>query len=370
MFGLVMKELLGVDIPSQVFAIALTLILVVVNLRGIDMFAKVQNVIAFSLIGSFLLLGVCGALGISTGTQVVQPATTASPLEGVAMAATAFWLFIGVEFVIPISSEVKNPRKNVPLGMFLSLAVIAVIQIFMVFGLKNYVLWGDLAAADSPHMLYGVNLFGRIGQIWIGMISILAAVSTQNSVLNGLSHICQGMAKTNMMPSFFGKTNKYGTPVAGVLLMGIVFLIIEGSGLASSDAISFLLLTASVFWMVSYVITHINVMVLRVRLPKAPRTFKLPFGPLLPIIGIAGDIYMIIHISNDPAQRLRIWLIVGVIFAVLAIYSFFWIRYKMKKPLFKPVPPHEVLAMEHPLYNITHRRVIVKKTERKGQLSA
>ena len=354
MFGIVMKELTGVSIPSAVFAIGLTVLLTVVNLFGVDMFAKVQNVIAFALIGSFLLLGVCGALGFSGAEQVVQPATTASPMDGVAMAATAFWLFIGVEFVIPISPDVKNPKRNIPLGMFLSLAVIAVIQIFMVFGLKNYVLWGDLAASDSPHMLYGVKLFGNIGKIWIGMISILAAVSTQNSVINGIAHIFQGMAKSNMMPGFFGKTNKHGAPYAGILLLGVIFIIIEGTGLATSDAIAFLLLTASVFWMISYVITHINVLVLRKRLPKAPRNFKIKGGPILPIIGIIGNIYMVANISSDPAERLQIWLIVGVIFVILAIYSAIWIKCKMKKPLFKPVPIHEVLAMEHPLYSVRH----------------
>ena len=356
MFGIVMKELTGVKLPSSVFAIGLTVILTVVNLLGVDMFAKVQNVIAFALIGSFLLLGVCGTFGVSGGEQVVQAATTASPLDGVSMAAVAFWLFIGVEFVIPISSDVKNPKRNVPLGMFLSLAVIAVIQIFMVFGLKNYVLWGDLAASDSPHMLYGVRLFGNIGRVWIAMISILAAVSTQNSVINGIAHIFQGMAKSRMMPDFFGKTNKHGAPVVGILLLGGIFVIIEGTGLASSNAIAFLLLTASVFWMISYVITHINVLVLRKRLPKAPRSFKIPGGFILPIIGIAGNIYMIANISTGPAERMKIWIIVGVIFVILSVYSVIWIKYRMKKPLFKPVPPHEVLAMEHPLYSIRHYR--------------
>lgn len=354
MFGLVMKDLTGTPVPSAVFSLSLTALLMIVNLFGVDMFAKVQNVIAFSLIGSFLLMGISGTFGLSPNPQVSQPATTASLMDGIGMAATAFWLFIGVEFIIPIAADVRNAKRNVPLGMFLSLGVIAVIQILMVLGLKNYVLWGDLAASDAPHMLYGVRLFGNIGKIWIGMISILAAVSTQNSVINSIPRICMGMAKTNLLPQFFGKTNRYGTPYIGVLLFSAVIMLIEGTGMASTGAISFLILTASVFWMVCYIIIHINVLVLRKRMPKAPRNFKVRGGPVLPVIGIVGTAYMVLHISSDPGERLRIWMIVGVVFVILSVYAILWIRIKIKRPLFKPVPIHEVLAMESPYYYLLH----------------
>ena len=55
---------------------------------------------------------------------------------------------------------------------------------------------------------------------------------------------------------------------------------------------SFLILVGSVFWMISYVLAHMDVLILRRRLPKAPRSFKVPFGPVLPIVGIAGIIYI------------------------------------------------------------------------------
>ena len=134
-------------------------------------------------------------------------------------------------------------------------------------------------------------------------------------------------------------------------------MIVEGTGLASTDAISFLILTASVFWMVSYIITHINVLMLRRRLPKAPRTFKTFGGALIQIIGILGTGYMVCSISTDPAERLKILGIVGLIFVGLSIYAVAWIKLKMKMPLFKPVELHEVMAMEHPLYYKTHKRV-------------
>lgn len=362
MFSFALKEILNLSLPAPLFSIGLTVVLVLVNLRGVDMFAKIQNIVAFLLIGSMVVLGLVGAIGLGSGEPVTQAMPDGSFLEGISSSAEAFWLFIGVEFIIPIAGSVKNSRKNIPLGMFLSLGVIAVIQIIMVIGLNRYVMLEDLANAPSPHILYGVRLFGKFGQIWIGVISILAAISTQNSVISSISRICQGMSKMNMLPGFFQKINKKEVPYVGVLFIGIIIMIIEGTGLASTNAISFLILTASVFWMVSYIITHINVLMLRKRLPKAPRTFKTAGGVLIQIVGILGTGYMVFSISSDPAQRLKILCIVGIIFAALSIYAVLWIKLRMHMPLFKPVEINEVMAMEHPLYYKTHIRKLRDKT--------
>lgn len=80
---------------------------------------------------------------------------------------------------------------------------------------------------------------------------------------------------------------------------------------------------------------HIDVLVLRHRLPKAPRSFKVPFGPVLPLVGIAGTVFMICNISTDPTERNAILLLSGAVFLALGVYSFFWIRFKMKMPVLK-----------------------------------
>ena len=60
-------------------------------------------------------------------------------------------------------------------------------------------------------------------------------------------------------------------------------------------------------------------------------SFKVLFGPVLPIVGIAGIIYMILNISTDSVERNMIWLVTGITFAILVVYSFFWIKFKMKR---------------------------------------
>ena len=76
----------------------------------------------------------------------------------------------------------------------------------------------------------------------------------------------------------------------------------------------------------------------------------MPGGPVLPLIGIAGTVYMVINISTDPVERAQILGLTGVIFAILFVYSVIWIKVKMKIPVFKPVPMEKVLAMENTMY--------------------
>jgi amino acid transporter len=352
-FAYAMGEIIHLPfgIPNYFWTVLASVIILIANLRGVDMFAKVQNLVSYLLLGSMLIMGVIGMLGMGTGAEVSQPAVmNATPLNVVSMTAVAFWLFIGAEYAIPISKNVKNAKRNVPLGMFIGLAIICGIQSIMVLGFHNYTNWQDLTTSAAPHLLYGMALLGKPGQVWMTVVSALAVVSTQNSTVQGLSNIFSGMAKTNLMPQFFGKLNKKSVPHIGVWFVSVAIMIFAYISQDSSDRISFLILVGSVFWMASYIAAHVDLLVFRHRLPKAPRSFKVPLGPVLPLIGIAGTVYMILNISTDPVERAKIWLVTAAVLGVLFVYSIFWIRIKMKIPLFQPVPMEKVMAMENIMY--------------------
>ncbi|MCD8239263.1 MAG: APC family permease [Clostridiales bacterium] len=364
MFGNAINTAFNTGIPSSVYCIILLVILIAANLRGIDIFAKVQNVVAYGLIGSLIIMGLIGMFGLGTGEKVVQQMDLTNGFsDSFAYLGLAFFLFIGCEFVIPISRNVKNERRNIPLGMVLSLIIICVMQIFVVIGMGRYTRWEDLSESVSPHILYGTSLLGFVGTLWMILVSIFAVISTVNSCISFLSYMCAGMAKINLMPEFFLKKNKHGAYYVGVLLIGLIMIAVNATGLSTSDSLSFMILVAIVFWMVSYVVSNINVLIFRKRMPKAPRTFKVPLGPVIPIIGIIGNIFMIWNIDGDPAVRNLIFTIDGIIFVLLAIYAALWCKFKIKKPMFKPVEIHEVMAMENSLYLEAHRKT--KKKEGK-----
>lgn len=365
MFGNAINTAFDTGIPSSVFCIALLVVLIIANLMGVDMFAKIQNIVVYGLIGSLLLMGLMGMFGLGTGTKVTQPMNlTTGFSDCFSLLGLAFFLFIGSEFVIPISRNVKNERRNVPLGMVLSLIIICVMQIVVVIGMGHYTSWAELSESASPHILYGQSLLGFAGALWMILVSVFAVISTVNSAISFLSYMCAGMAKIKLMPEIFLKKNKHGAYYVGILLIGAIMIIVNATGLSTSDSLSFMILVAIVFWMVSYIISNINVLIFRKRLPKAPRTFKVPFGPIIPVIGIIGNIFMIWNIDGNPATRNLIFIIDGIIFVILAVYAVIWCKFKLKKPMFKPITMHEVMAMENSLYLVAHKNT---EKNRKGE---
>lgn len=359
MFGNAINSVFDTGIPSWVLSVAMLVVLILANLRGVDLFAKIQNVVAYVLIGSLMIMGIVGAFGIGSGTVVSQPANLAGSFtDTFGLLGLAFFLFIGCEFVIPIAKSIKNERRNVPLGMVLSLLIILAMQILLVFGMSKYTPYEELGASASPHILYGSALLGNAGAYWMILVSALAVISTVNSAMSSFSFMCAGMAKINLLPPVFLKKNKRGAYYVGILVIGLVEVIVNAIGLSTSDSLIFMINVAIVFWMVSYVISNINVVIFRIKLPKAPRTFKVPFGPVLPILAAIGTAFMIWNISDDPATRLLIFEIDGIIFVLLGIYSVIWCKLKVKRPLFKPYEIHEVMAMENEAYLAAHKKKI------------
>jgi len=278
----------------------------------------------------------------------------------------AFWLFIGMDFIIPMAGEIKNPRKNIPLGMFLSLIMIFVLLTITVFGFRNYVLWGDMAVADSPHIVYGVQVLGQGGIIWMGIVAILAAISTVNVVIGGVARIMEGMAQMGLVPAVFAKRSSRGMPYAGIIIMmcGLI-AVLSIFQAADAEGLIVLILTGCTFWMVAYVIAHLNVLVMRKRMPDAPRSFKLPLGPTIPLVGMLGMLWMIYNIDPDPEFRMVILRTVGIALIIYAAYGVIWIKLKLKRPLFKPMPVEEVMRIQEKYEKINEiimkERMAVKK---------
>lgn len=352
MFGNTIIELLpNSTISAVAYSLWILIVLIFVNYRGINIFATVQNVVAYGLILSVVIMGIMGALQLGTGEVVIQEAVIASDFSSImSVAGMAVFLFIASEFIIPISPKVKNARRNVPLGMVLSLLIILIMQTILVYGFKNYTAWEDLLGSSAPHVLYGTNLLGQFGMIWMSVVTIFAVVSTVNTNISSLSYLAQGMAKIELLPPIFNKTNKNGAPYIGITVIGGGMIIFNLFDLTSADNLLFLIMCAVVFMLLAYLMCHINVLILRKRLPKAPRTYKTPFGLTVPIVGGLGVIWMLWNVDSSLEAKLKIYAVTFGAIVLIGIYAFIWLKFIIKKPFFKPMEVKDVMAMENELY--------------------
>ncbi|MDR0905316.1 MAG: APC family permease [Oscillospiraceae bacterium] len=341
MCGIVLNELFPL-IPAPAFSIFIIAALFIVNLLGVDIFAKVQNVTVVLLIGSMFVIGVLALLRLGTNAAIAPADIEAAPMSSfgdlISLSALAFWLFIGVEFIVPFSKNLRNPRRNVLLSMVIALGVLAVVQAILGMGMTNYVPLSQLQESDMPHVLFAEKMFGKGGGIWMAIVSVLASISTVNTILPATGSILKGMADEKMAPSIFARVNKKNVPYGGMVLILVVVVGMIASGYVNSSGLINMLLAGSCFWLASYILTHLNVLVLRKRYPDAPRNKKLVLGGVPQIVGILGNIYMIWNISPVMDDRMLIFRLFSVLFAILAAFAFIWVGVVRKSKPFEPVP--------------------------------
>ncbi|MDR3210036.1 MAG: APC family permease [Oscillospiraceae bacterium] len=340
MCGIVLNGLIPA-VPAGVFSIGILAALFIVNLFGVDLFSKVQNVTVTLLIGSMFIMGVLALFKLGSGIAIAAEAMETPPMRGagelMSLSALAFWLFIGVEFIIPAANDLKNPRRNVLLSMVIALVILFVVQAILGTGMSHYVSLETLRTSDMPHVAFAESLFGKGGAIWMSVVTVLASVSTVNTLLPSTGNILRGMAEEKMAPKIFARANKKNVPYCGMFMIVAVVAALILTGYVNSSGLINLLLAASCFWLVSYVLTHINVLVLRRRYPNAQRNKKLVLAGIPQIIGILGNIYMIWNITSDPGDRLTIYKIFFIMLVLLAVYAFIWVGAVRKTKPFAPM---------------------------------
>lgn len=330
MCGTVLHQIFLPQIPAPVISVILLAVLSYVNYKGVDFFARIQNIVVFLLLASFLLMGIISFFHLGTGEVITAVQQTKPQVTGiggiVSLSALAFWLFIGIEFVIPVSKDLKNPKRDVLLAMIIGIVVLFGVQALLGVGMTQYVTLQELASDPMPHMLFAERCMGQAGVYWMGIVTLLAGVSTVNTVLGSIPNILSGMAENELFPASFQKKNKYGVPAAGIALLsgGIIVLIV--SAFTQSSGLTNIILAASCFWLTSYIMVNITVLVLRKRYPDAEgRNKKLMLLGIPQIICIIGDIYMILNIAEGDAKVL-IYKIFGTLLLALTAFSVIWVK--------------------------------------------
>ena len=320
--------------------------LLVINFFGIKAYARTQLLVTTFMIGSLIVLSVIGFMKMGSGQVIQQPITTFNPMGGsvVTLTALAFWLFVGVEFITPLTKDLKNPKRDVPLGMILSLLLLMVVQSVMVYAVNNYVPYDLLLTSTQPHMEFAAMMLGNFGSSWMMIVSVGAVISTLNTVMAAIPRMLEGLADGGMLPTVFAKKNRHGVPFVGLLLIFGLISFILLSGVTTADDLLRFILTGAVFWMVAYIIAHINVLLLRRKYPERKPSFQIKLFGIPQYVGIAGMVYMIANIIDIPEMKWQIYRTAFVLLALLAVYSVLWVKLVMKKGLFETISIEEVIA--------------------------
>lgn len=318
--------------------------MVVLNLLGVDIFAKFQIFFTVVMMVSMSVLGIIGLLHLGHSAPVL-PEVSFNPMgwKVFGLTALAIWLYIGIEFVAPMAEEVINPNKNIPKAMAIGLLFIFIVNLLYGFTSLKYVPMEELASSNAPHILVAKAILGKPGAITISVISIFASLSTLNTVIGVVPRILYGMGVNKELPRFFGMIHKsFKTPHYGIIFIGSMIAIGYAGGIAHASNLVVFIMAACCSWLVTYIIAHINVIILRLRYPKVNRPYKSPFFPVPQILGIVGMTYSILHIAPLPEMAPQIYTIAGLLVAAAVLYAVIWLKFVHPAPMFKPLTFEEV----------------------------
>ncbi len=304
---------LGFNLPAFLIALVITTVLVI----GIKESANFNAGIVMLKVAVVLFV-----LGL--GSHYVNKANwgtdwhTFAPfgVGGIGLAAgLVFFSYIGFDAVSTTAQEAKNPQRDMPIGIILSLAICTVLYIGVAAVLTGMVYWPDVnIEAPIVRAFLEHHLNSAANVITIGSLAGLTSVMLV--MLLGQSRVLYSMAKDGLLPrGFFADIHpRFRTPWKGTILAGLVAAIV-GSVTPIAD-IGKMVNIGTLF---AFVIVCISVMVLRHKDPNRARPFRTPFVPLVPILGILFNGYMMFELGVANWIRLVVWLVIGLF--VYFLYS-------------------------------------------------
>lgn len=232
-------------------------------------------------------------------------------------AAIIFFAYIGFDAVSTAAQEAKNPKKDMPIGIMLSLAICTVLYILfahVMTGLANY---KEFAGQDGIAPV--AVAISHTPYVFLSKLIIVAILAGYSSVilvmLLGQSRVFYSMSRDGLLPSVFSDVHpKMKTPWKSnalfALFVGLFAAFVPARVVGEMTSIGTLF---------AFVLVCIGIMVMRKTLPDAPRSFKTPWVPVVPILGILCCFGMMVFLPGDTWLRLLIWMVIGLL--VYFLYS-------------------------------------------------
>src|SRR3954470_8681505 len=298
---------IGFNLPAFVIALVITTILVV----GIKESAGFNSTIVVIKVSVVLFVIFFGMKFVHTANWGNDWSTFAPMgFAGIgAGAAYIFFAYIGFDAVSTTAQEAKNPQRDLPIGIITSLAICTVLYIAVAGIITGMVPWRDVnieAPVSRAFLDRGLNVASHI--ITVGALAGLTSVMLV--MLLGQTRVLYAMANDGLLPKkFFADIHpKFRTPWKNTMLVGLLAAIV-----GSVTPIDDIGKMVNIGTLLAFVIVCCAILVLRRTNPAQPRPFRTPWVPLVPILGIAFNGYMMYKLGWVNWARLIIWLAIGLV---------------------------------------------------------
>jgi APA family basic amino acid/polyamine antiporter len=236
-------------------------------------------------------------------------------------AAIVFFAYIGFDAVSTAAQEAKNPKKDMPIGILGSLLICTLLYILfahVMTGVTSYKTFvGQDGIAPVSVAIDHMGTADATGVVrpdypWLNRAIVVAILFGYSSVilvmLMGQSRVFFSMSKDGLIPRIFSAVNpKTQTPAKSNLLF-MLFVSVFAAFIPARVVGEM----TSIGTLFAFILVCIGVWVMRKKMPDLPRAFKTPLVPLVPILGIATCLFMMVFLPMDTWIRLLVWMLIGL----------------------------------------------------------
>ncbi|MFI0983175.1 amino acid permease [Streptomyces sp. NPDC021093] len=290
-------------------ALIVVLLAMVFLLGGAKESARANTIMVAIKIGALLLFCVIGFLGFKSGNYAdFMPLGMA----GVSAAgASLFFSYIGFDAASTAGEEAKNPQRDLPRAIMLSLIIVTALYVLVAavaVGARN---WKGFEGSEAA--LAGI-MKDVTGQAFWGTLlaagAVIAIASVVLTVLYGQTRVLFAMSRDGLVPKVFAKVSpKTGTPRVNTIIVSLFCGI-----LAAAIPLGNLVDATSIGTLFAFGLVNIAVIILRVNRPDMNRTFRVPLGPVFPILGFGFCVYNMFGLGTATWVYFGIWMAVGLVF--------------------------------------------------------
>jgi APA family basic amino acid/polyamine antiporter len=225
-------------------------------------------------------------------------------------ASIVFFAFIGFDVVATTAEETKNPHRDMPRGILVTLAIVTVLYVAVAIVLSGMVRYTQLKDSGGGHANLA-TAFKANGVTWAAeVISVgaLAGLTTVVMVLMlGQSRVLFAMSRDGLLPRGLAKTGSRGTPVRITVLVGVLIAVA-----ASVFPIGKLEEMVNVGTLFAFVLVSAGVIVLRRTRADLHRDFRVPWVPALPIAAILACLWLMLNLTLLTWVRFGVWMVLGI----------------------------------------------------------
>ncbi|MEC4015525.1 amino acid permease [Streptomyces sp. H27-D2] len=233
-------------------------------------------------------------------------------MAGVSAAgATLFFSYIGFDAASTAGEEAKNPQKDLPRAIMLSLIIVTVLYVLVAAVAVGAMPWQKFEGSEAA--LAGIMKDVTGQSFWAVLLAagaVVAIASVVLTVLYGQTRILFAMSRDGLVPKVFSKVNpKTGTPRANTVIVSLFCGV-----LAAAIPLGQLADATSIGTLFAFALVNVAVVVLRRTQPDIKRSFRVPLSPLVPAIGFGLCIWMMGSLDAITWTVFGVWMAIGLVF--------------------------------------------------------